>query len=123
MPKDFNIKPNIVIAYIDQTDVGDELCRYKHNRIYDDKHKLVSIKNTSYSRAVFEYTRINNISEIVLSNNSELIKNFKSHNIESYEIGHLTANPNEYKWVSTSGIEDMPIFENDELTKCFEAHT
>ena len=56
-------------------------------------------------------------------NSCELIKNFKSHNIESYEIGHLTANPNEYKWVSTSGIEDMPIFENDELTKCFEAHT
>ena len=77
LEKDFNIKPNIVVAYIDQTDVGDELCRYKHNRTYDDNHKLVSIKNTSYSRAVFEYTRINNISEIVLSNNSKLIKNFK----------------------------------------------
>ena len=56
-------------------------------------------------------------------NSSKLMKIFENHNIESYEIGHLTAKPNEYKWVSTSGIEDMPIFENDELTKCFETHT
>ena len=54
---------------------------------------------------------------------SELIKIFENHNIESYEIGHLTAKPNEYKWISKSGIEDIPIFENDELTKCFETHT
>ncbi len=56
-------------------------------------------------------------------NSSELIKIFENHNIESYEIGHLTAKPNEYKWISKSGIEDIPIFKNDELTKCFETHT
>lgn len=28
--KDFSIAPNIVIAIIDQTDIGDELCRYRH---------------------------------------------------------------------------------------------
>ena len=77
LEKDFNIKPNIVVAYIDQTDVGDELCRYKYNRTYDNKNKLISVRNTNYSRAVFEYTRINNISEIVLSNNSELVKTYK----------------------------------------------
>ncbi len=26
LEEDFNIKPNVVIAYIDQTDIGDELC-------------------------------------------------------------------------------------------------
>ena len=56
-------------------------------------------------------------------NSSELIKIFENHNIESYEIGHLTAKPNEYKWISKSGFEDIPIFKNDELTKCFETHT
>ena len=56
-------------------------------------------------------------------NSSELIKIFGNHNIESYEIGHLTAKPNEYKWISKSGIGDIPIFKNDELTKCFETHT
>ena len=33
LEKDFHIKPNIVIAYIDQTDIGDELCRYKNKRV------------------------------------------------------------------------------------------
>ena len=77
LEKDFNIKPNIVISYVDQTDIGDELCRYKNNKKYDSEGKLISVVNTNYSRAVFEYTKINNISEIVLSNNSKLIKNYK----------------------------------------------
>ena len=55
-------------------------------------------------------------------NSSELMRIFSNHNIESYEIGHLTDKPNEYKWITTSGIEDIPIFENDELTKCFETY-
>ena len=29
---DFKIFPNIIIAYIDQTDIGDENCRYKNNK-------------------------------------------------------------------------------------------
>ena len=34
LEKDFNIYPNIIIAYFDQSDMGDEICRYK------DKKKL-----------------------------------------------------------------------------------
>jgi len=77
LEKDFDIKPNIIIAYIDQTDLGDELCRYKNNKNYDENGELISIKNTNYSRAVFEYTRINNISEILLSNKTNISKTFK----------------------------------------------
>ena len=29
LEKDFNIRPNIVVAYIDQTDIGDDFCRYR----------------------------------------------------------------------------------------------
>ena len=76
LEKDFNIKPNIVIAYIDQTDIGDELCRYKYNRKYDDDNNLISVINKNYSRSVFEYTRINNISEIILLNNSKLLRTY-----------------------------------------------
>ena len=39
LEKDFNIKPNIVVAYFDQTDFGDELCRYKDKRTYERKNK------------------------------------------------------------------------------------
>ena len=34
LEEDFKIFPNIVITYIDQTDIGDENCRYKNNKIY-----------------------------------------------------------------------------------------
>ena len=34
LQEDFKIFPDIVIAYIDQTDIGDENCRYKYNTVY-----------------------------------------------------------------------------------------
>ena len=87
LEKDFNIRPNIVVAYIDQTDIGDELCRYKDKRVYDENNALIAVKNESYSRATYDYTKIYNISEIVLSNKSELIKTFKLANFFiRYEI-------------------------------------
>tara|TARA_B110000881_G_C18540189_1_gene498107 strand:+ start:149 stop:1324 length:1176 start_codon:yes stop_codon:yes gene_type:complete len=77
LEKDFNIKPNIVVAYIDQTNIGDELCRYKNNRVYDKNNTLVAVKNKNYSRALFSLTKINFISEIILLNNSQLERTFK----------------------------------------------
>jgi len=74
---DFNFKPNIVVAYIDQTDIGDELCRYKDQSVYDNNNNLVAVKNERYSRATYDYTKIYNISEIVLLNKSQLKRNFK----------------------------------------------
>ena len=48
--ENFNIKPDILIAYIDQTDIGDELCRYR------DK---ISIKNNKiiipYDKKKYNY--------------------------------------------------------------------
>ena len=74
---DFNIKPNIVIAYIDQTDIGDELCRYSSNRVLDDKKNLIAVENESYTRATYDYTKINNISRIVLSESSKFKKTIR----------------------------------------------
>ena len=69
LKKDFNIQPNVVVAYIDQSDIGDELCRYKDKRLYNKKNNLVAVKNETYSRSIFDYTKIYNISESVLSDN------------------------------------------------------
>ena len=77
LEKDFNIKPNIVVAYFDQTDIGDELCRYKNNRIYDKNNTLVAVKKENYSRATYDYTKIFYISEITLLDDSTLIRTFK----------------------------------------------
>ena len=56
LEKDFNIRPNIVVAYIDQTDIGDELCRYKDKRVYDNNNVLIAVKNEAYTRAGYDYT-------------------------------------------------------------------
>ena len=77
LEKDFNIKPNIVVAYIDQTDIGDELCRYKDKRVFNEKDILVNVKNENYSRAAYDYTKIYNISEITLLTKSKLTRSFK----------------------------------------------
>ena len=34
LEQSFKIFPSVIIAYIDQTDVGDENCRYKNNKVY-----------------------------------------------------------------------------------------
>ena len=41
--KDFGIQPNVVVIYIDQTDIGDELCRYKNLLNIDAEGNLVSV--------------------------------------------------------------------------------
>ena len=77
LENDFNIKPNIVVAYIDQTDFGDELCRYKDKRVYNNNNVLIAIKNEAFTRAAYDYTKIYNISEIALLYNSKLKRTFK----------------------------------------------
>ena len=42
LEKDFNIRPEIVIAFIDQRNIGDEICRYKINKVYKSG-KLIKI--------------------------------------------------------------------------------
>ena len=54
LEKDFGIKPNIVVAYIDQTDLGDENCRYKDSRIFI-KNKLAGIKEEKFSGRPFDF--------------------------------------------------------------------
>ena len=108
LEKDFNIKPNIVVAYIDQTDIGDELCRYKNNRIYDKNNTLVAIKNKNYSRATYGYTKVNNVSEIVLLNNSQLKRTFK---LTNFFIKHgFVRVINKFKSIKKFGWKNRDIF-------------
>ena len=77
LEENFDIRPNIVVAYIDQTDIGDELCRYKDKRIYDDNNNLVAVKNEAYTRAAYDYTKVYNISEIALLYDTKIERTFK----------------------------------------------
>ena len=108
LEKDFNIKPNIVVAYIDQTDIGDELCRYKNNRIYDKNNTLVAVKNKNYSRAMFSLTKIDYISEIVLLYDSTLIRTFKLTNFFiKYEFLRFIEKS---KFIKKNGWQNRDIF-------------
>ena len=75
---DFKIFPNIVITYIDQTDVGDENCRYKNNKIYKNE-TLVSIQPEAQLmyRDIFNYSEIYGLSKIYLKDNSKISKTFQ----------------------------------------------
>ena len=37
----YDLKPDYLISIIDQTDIGDELCRYKHNIVEKKMEQLV----------------------------------------------------------------------------------
>ena len=67
LEQDFEILPNIVIAYFDQSDIGDENCRYKNNKIYENG-VLKSIQSEPYLmwREAFNYSEIYKLSRISL---------------------------------------------------------
>ena len=71
--KDFQINPDIIIAYIDQTDIGDENCRYKNNRILKNG-KVIAVKEESFSGNPFDYSKIYGESEIILNKKNNLLK-------------------------------------------------
>ena len=77
LENDFNIKPNIVVSYIDQTDIGDEICRYKNLRILDQKNNLIAVKNEFYTRRIYDYAQNYRWSEIILSKDSKIEKKIK----------------------------------------------
>ena len=78
LEEDFKILPNIVIAYIDQSDLGDENCRYKNKKIYENGI-LKSIKPENYLmwRETFNYAEVYELSKIKLNNISKISKTFQ----------------------------------------------
>ena len=77
LENDFQILPNIVIAYIDQTDLGDENCRYKNIKVFEDG-VLKSIQSEAYImyRDLFNYSQIYGLSKIFLKDESKILKTF-----------------------------------------------
>jgi hypothetical protein len=85
LEKDFNILPNVIVAYFDQSDMGDEICRYKDKKIYNDKNKLVKVKEEKYSRNIFNYTKLHEESLILISNKSNFTKSI---NLLNFNINY-----------------------------------
>ena len=84
LKKDFNLQPNVVIAYIDQTDIGDEICRYNPSKIFSE-NTLVAVSNEEYTNKIYDYTKVYNYSNIELYN-SHPLKFFK---LANFKIKYL----------------------------------
>ena len=134
LEEDFKIFPNIVIAYIDQTDIGDENCRYKNNKIYKNE-TLESIQPEAQLmyRSIFNYSEIYGLSKIYLKDNSKISKTFqlinfkfkyslKKNGIRFYRkyISNLESDKEKLKKCYGSEIQRYLIDPNDSDIKYFE---
>ena len=81
LQEDFNILPDIVIAYIDQSDIGDENCRYKSMKDYENGI-LKTVQPESYSNRIWDYTKIYELIRISLSYKSKYLRTFHLLNFE-----------------------------------------
>ncbi len=87
LKNNFNIKPDYMIVYIDQTDVGDEVCRYRYLKKFNKENKLIAVPYEEYPY----YTGLSidlvlKHSEIALSNKSAFLK---TQNFINYKIKKL----------------------------------
>ena len=64
LKQEFYIKPDLLIIYIDQTDIGDEFCRYKNKKIYSKNGKLKRISREKFTRATYDYSKLYLYSEL-----------------------------------------------------------
>ena len=134
LEEDFKIFPNIIIAYIDQTDIGDENCRYKNNKIYKNE-TLESIQPEAQLmyRSIFNYSEIYGLSKIYLKDNSKISKTFqlinfkfkyslKKNGIRFYRkyISNLESDKEKLKKCYGSEIQRYLIDPNDSDIKYFE---
>jgi len=87
LKNDFKLNPNYVVVYIDQTDFGDEVCRYKKNRYFNKKTgKLEGVKD------IYFLPRTSAFYNIANSSSHYLIKDFKMFNFFINERFRLIKN-------------------------------
>ena len=114
LEEDFKILPNIVIAYFDQSDLGDENCRYKNNKVYENG-VLKSIQPESHLmwREAFNLTEIYGKSKISLKNKSKILQTFHLTNFK-IKYGLVKSSIRFYrKYISTSKVD------KEKITKCY----
>jgi len=76
LEENFKIKPDFLITYIDQTDIGDEICRYKNLKKFDINGNLKAVTYEKYPLFVDPFNIDKNIklSEINLNSSPKIYK-------------------------------------------------
>ena len=74
---DYNIKPNIIISFIDQTDFGDEICRYKSKiKNTNNKVTVASFKASEKDGLLYNYEFLLTDYNILVSKNINFVKSY-----------------------------------------------
>ena len=114
LEEDFKIFPNIVVAYINQEDIGDEICRYKKNKIYKNGI-LNSVKQETDFRGPgwFNFSKIYGFSRIYLNENLKITKTFQLINFK-FKYSLTRSSIRLYrKYISQSKSD------KEKITKCY----
>ena len=114
LEKDFEIFPNIIIGFINQDDIGDEICRYKKNKIYiDGVLNSVEPETDFMGKGWFNHSKNYTLSRIYLSNNSKITKTFQLINFK-YKYSLSRSSKRIYrKYISRSELD------KNKLKKCY----
>ena len=129
LKNDFQIKPDILVIYIDQTDLGDEYCRYKHNKVYSSDGEFLRIKNENYNKAIYDYTKIYEYSDLKFKGKHAIIikypfvkvRYFVKRNINQIkEIISFGYSEKNIRKCSFEHIQKELIEKNDSSIKNFE---
>ena len=144
LKRDYNINPNFILIYIDHTDIGDEFCRYKKNKVYSKNGSLLKIKNEKYTRATYDYTKLYMYSDLNFQSKFSQISKFpykkinyfaqrnfnqmmqiinfgyKKRNDHKCSFKHIrkelvTDNPKSKKNLKNSLISYLEVLKNDQL--------
>jgi len=112
MNQDWNITPNYLVSIFDQTDVGDEICRYKNYRDRDKSGKII-VKNFDIDllKDPYNYSFFLERNEIFFSDKSKLEKLVR---ISISKIKHLIAAYNKETKCSYEKIQKYMIEGLDE---------
>ena len=118
LEEDFNVLPNIVIAYFDQSDLGDENCRYKNNKVYENGVlKKIQPESHLMWRDAFNYSEIYEKSRISLKYKSKILQTFHLINFK-IKYGLTKSGIRFYrKYISGSQLN------KEKLTKCYWSET
>ena len=74
---EYKIKPNYILSIIDQTDLGDEICRYKNFRKKQNEKVTILPFNDDYINDPYHYGFFLERNKIYYSNDSDFLKLIK----------------------------------------------
>ncbi len=105
LKKDFKINPDILVIYIDQTDIGDEFCRYKNNKVYSSNGNFIRVKREKFTRATYDYSKLYMYSELSFDSNFKKILKFPY----KKSLYFIKRNTNQVKNIINNGYEKRNI--------------